>query len=85
MSSTSSSKDHYPITGIKTGFGRNGEVPMRHDIDEWFDSPNPVHIDQVSLFIAALKAFQAKPHSDKLSYFQVAGLTGISKPPLIKP
>lgn len=74
MTKSAPELSYYPITGIQTGFGHHGELPMRHDINEWFESQDPIHIDQVSLFIAALKAFQEKPFQYKLSYFQVAGL-----------
>lgn len=74
MGSTAASTDYYPITGIQKGFGPNGQVPARMEIDEWWSSNEEVHVNQVSLFIAALKVFQAMPYTSKLSYFQVAGL-----------
>lgn len=74
MGSTAASISCYPITGIQEGFGPDGQVPARMEIDEWWNSDEEVHVNQVSLFIAALKAFQAMNHTEKLSYFQVAGL-----------
>ena len=74
MGSTAACTGYYPITGIQKGFGRDGRVPARMEIDEWWNSEKPVHVNQVSLFIAALKAFQAMPITCKLSYFQIAGL-----------
>lgn len=75
MGSLAANHEYYPITGIQRGFGHNGEVPMRMEIDEWWNSDDPVHADQLSLFIAALKEFQNTHISEKLSYFQIAGET----------
>ncbi|MCJ1461686.1 hypothetical protein MMC07_000284 [Pseudocyphellaria aurata] len=72
--STEASTGYYPITGIHVGLGPGDDVPSRMDIDEWWRSDDPVHKDQVSLFIAALKVFQAIPDSEKLSYFRIAGI-----------
>ncbi|MCJ1424292.1 hypothetical protein MMC29_002179 [Sticta canariensis] len=74
MDSTAACTGYYPITGIQEGFGPGGQVPARMEIDKWWNSNKEVHVNQVSLFIAALKAFQAMPITCKLSYFQVAGI-----------
>lgn len=66
--------EYYPITGINAGIGSLGEIPQRFEIDSWWFSDDPVHTDQTSLFIAALKRFQAIPINKKESYFQVAGM-----------
>lgn len=64
----------YPIIGIKNDVDLdNGEVPLRQEIDTWFDSIKPTDKIQVQLFILALKHFQEMDPVDKLSYFQVAG------------
>lgn len=75
MGSTEGSTDYCPITGIHTDLRPGDDVPSRMDIDVWWKSNDPIHMDQVSLFIAALKEFQAMDPSAKLSYFRVAGLT----------
>ncbi|KAI9750729.1 MAG: hypothetical protein M4579_006330 [Chaenotheca gracillima] len=66
--------DYYPITGIQEGFGDKGQVPQRLEIDTWWNSSDPTHVDQVSLFTAALKQFQAIPHTKRESYFRIAGI-----------
>lgn len=73
MPDTLAATGYYPITGIKAGFGPCGEVPMRMEIDALWNSENPVHVNQVALYILALKRFQAMPYIEKLSYFQIAG------------
>jgi tyrosinase len=63
----------YPITGILGGRGPNGEVPVKMEVDEWWASKDPVHINQHTLCITALnKMYEMSPH-DKLSYYQIAG------------
>lgn len=63
----------YPIVGIKVGLDHGERVPLRQEIDAWFDSIKPTDKIQVQLFILALKHFQEMDPVDKLSYFQVAG------------
>lgn len=63
----------YPIVGIKAGLDNGERVPLRQEIDTWFDSIKPTDKIQVQLFILALKHFQEMDPIDKLSYFQVAG------------
>lgn len=74
MGSIAADTGYYPITGIQKGIVPGEHVPARMEIDAWWTSKNPYHEDQVSLFIAALKKFQDMPYTDKLSYFQVAGM-----------
>ena len=67
----------YPITGIQKGLGPGNDplrkVPLRREIDEWWQSSNPVDVDQKTLFILALDYFQKMDPEAMLSYFQVAG------------
>lgn len=62
----------YAITGIPVPSGQ--QTPVRYEIDAW--SQNKDNAIQVSLFVQALEAFQKLPVTDKLSYFQVAGIHG---------
>ena len=64
----------YPIVGIKAGAGPNGQVPVRRDIDEWWQSNNVVDVNEKSLLIQAMTIFQSIDVNDKLSYFQVCTL-----------
>jgi tyrosinase len=65
----------YPITGIQAGRGPNGELPIRREIDEWWFSPELNDVYQRSLFVYALKNFQAQgfDKNDDLSYLNIAG------------
>jgi len=64
---------HCPINGIKTGLGpAQGQVPLRREIDEWYQ--DPASVKQVNLFLQALARFQSTPANQKLSYYAVAGL-----------
>lgn len=73
MDSSQVDSKYYPITGIQRGLGPHGEVPMRMEIDHWWNSEDRIHQDQVSLFIKALKVFQEMDIKHKLSYFAIAG------------
>ncbi|MCJ1266573.1 hypothetical protein MMC22_006458, partial [Lobaria immixta] len=66
----------YPITGIRVGLDHGDGVPLRQEIDAWFDSIEPTDKMQVQLFILALKHFQEMDPLDRLSYFQIAGIHG---------
>jgi tyrosinase len=67
----------YPITGMQKGLGPRDDplrkVPLRREIDEWWESSSPVDVNQRTLFILALDYFQKMNPEDMLSYFQVAG------------
>jgi tyrosinase len=67
----------YPITGIQKGLGPSNDrlrkVPLRREVDEWWESSNPADVNQRTLFILALDFFQKMNPEDMLSYFQVAG------------
>ena len=70
--------DYYPIIGIQDGLDPKKDqllrkVHLRMDIDDWYQSPQPLHKNQRALFFPAFLAFsQMDPH-EKLSYFQIAG------------
>lgn len=69
----------YPIQGIKEGHGpKQGQVPVRREIDEWWFSKDPNDRNQHSLFIYALQAFQTRGYDeDDLSYFSIAAIHGL--------
>ncbi|CAM1508854.1 Fc.00g025930.m01.CDS01 [Cosmosporella sp. VM-42] len=58
----------YPITGITVG-----GVQLRREVNDWALN-NPI---QLSLFIRAMRIFQAMDFQERLSYFQVAGIHGL--------
>ncbi len=64
---------YYPIVGILPGKGVHDKVPVRMEVDEWWDSKDPIHINQQSLLLQAFnKLYSMSPH-DKLSFYQIAG------------
>lgn len=64
----------YPIVGIQTGRGKNGEVPVKMEVDDWWGSKDPIHLNQQTLLFTALtKMYEASPH-DRLSFYQIAGI-----------
>ncbi|KAH6908113.1 tyrosinase [Coprinopsis sp. MPI-PUGE-AT-0042] len=74
----------YPITGIRAGWGPDPEqdwsqakniVPTRVEVDEFF--LNARYDMQRDLLYLAMDIFQKMSPSDKLSYFQVAGIHGL--------
>ena len=75
---------YYPIIGIRDGLGSDGQTPVRMDIDTWWLSTKPLHMNQKTLFIEALNRLQARDPivrdsetgewvPNRLSYFQIAG------------
>jgi tyrosinase len=71
--------DNYPITGIQEGLDTNTsnplrEVPVRMEIDDWFTSTDPIHINQRALFFPAFLKFADKNPRDPLSWYQIAGM-----------
>lgn len=62
---------YYRITGIKTGQGPDGQLPLRYEIDAW--SQDPSNKRQVDLMLLAIQRFQQMDVTDELSYFQIAG------------
>lgn len=59
----------YPIVGIPL---QPGPLPVRREINSWFN--NPKNALQVSLFLHAMTAFKARPVTERLSFFQLAGM-----------
>lgn len=72
-----------PITGIQTGRGPNGELPIRREIDEWWFSKDINDLNQRSLFIYAINAIQqrglAPEKSDDRSYLSIAGMINLAQ------
>ncbi|EAU85812.2 tyrosinase [Coprinopsis cinerea okayama7 len=84
MSTNTTNNGYYPITGIKDGHGPlPGQVPLRLEVDELVT--NPKYALQLDLLYQAMKIFQEMPYSDKLSYFQVAGIHGLPHIPWDSP
>lgn len=68
---------YYPVTGIKTGWGTKGDVPLRQEFSAWsLDKKNK---EQLILFILALRRFQNIPPAARDSYFQIAGVLSSSR------
>ncbi|KAI1377225.1 tyrosinase [Hypoxylon crocopeplum] len=76
---------YYPITGIKDGWGLNGQVPVRRDFNEWTASGDPKDRVQLVLYLLALKRLQAVSPDDRDSYFQIAGIHGFPYIPWDEP
>ncbi|KAJ3523968.1 hypothetical protein NM688_g8640 [Phlebia brevispora] len=67
----------YPIVGIQDGIGPDGERPLRYEINKFVDPKhNPYAKDQLNLFLLALEKIQAMSHTERLSWFQIAGIHG---------
>lgn len=49
-------------------------IPLRKEVTTW--ASDPENAVQLSLFIQALIKFQQVPHTDQLSYYQIAGIHG---------
>ncbi|KAI1812818.1 common central domain of tyrosinase-domain-containing protein [Poronia punctata] len=73
-------KPTYPITGIQAGISGQA-VPMRYESDTWYPGQTPEHLIQNSLFLHALKKFQARDPAQKLSFFQIGGIHGMPYKP----
>ncbi|KAH6627480.1 common central domain of tyrosinase-domain-containing protein [Chaetomium tenue] len=71
----SKTNDVYVLTGIKTGV-IGEQVPLRLELDSWYPGKTQEHLIQNSLFLWALKLFEEKDPTEKLSFFQVAGIHG---------
>ncbi|KAE8393458.1 common central domain of tyrosinase-domain-containing protein [Aspergillus alliaceus] len=65
-------QESYAITGIPVESGTI--IPVRREVDEWYNDNSRQAQVQVSLFILALQQFQNISYKDKLSYFQIAGI-----------
>lgn len=64
----------YPITGIRKSLGPGEQVPLRREIDEWWDSKDKNDLFQKSLYIYALNEFKKMDPKDQMSFFAIAGL-----------
>jgi tyrosinase len=73
--------DYYVITGIQDGLLNEPKdvkdplrkVGIRMDIDDWFVSKDPIHVNQRAIFFPAMKMFCDASPDKKLSFFQIAG------------
>ena len=63
----------YAITGIPVQ-GEGGKVPVRKDIDDWYDKQTTGNRIQLTLFLEALTLMQKRGTDNKLSYFRLAGI-----------
>ncbi|KAJ2985275.1 hypothetical protein NUW58_g5624 [Xylaria curta] len=62
----------YPICGIPTS--HSSIVPVRHEIDAWYEEQCCGDRIQLTLFILAWEELQKMDYHDKLSYFRIAGV-----------
>ena len=69
------SNDFYVLTGIKAGI-IGEQIPLRLELDSWYPGKTHEHLIQNSLFLWALKLFEEKDPTQKISFFQVAGIHG---------
>ncbi|PGH19033.1 hypothetical protein AJ79_00067 [Helicocarpus griseus UAMH5409] len=60
------------VTGVQTGNGPNGEIPLRQNIHEL---QKDVH--KWSLYVLALRIFYDREESHPKSYFQISGIHGM--------
>ncbi|EMR68281.1 putative tyrosinase precursor protein [Eutypa lata UCREL1] len=67
----------YAITGIPAEPGKNGEVPLRLECNDWTKSQEQVHIDQKNLFNLALRFYVDMDPLDRDSFWQTAGIHGM--------
>jgi tyrosinase len=63
----------YPITGTHSARGKHGEVPVKMEVDDWWLSQDPIHVNQRSLVMTALNKMYDMDPADKLGYFQIGG------------
>ena len=64
-------EETYPIKGIPLIPGQ--DIPVRREITDWYEDENSRY--QVSLFIQSLTILMTKPIEERLSYFQIAGIS----------
>ena len=64
-------EETYPIKGIPLIPGR--DIPVRREITDWYQDKNSKY--QVSLFLQSLTILMEKPIEERLSYFQIAGIS----------
>ncbi|KAF8316752.1 Di-copper centre-containing protein [Clavulina sp. PMI_390] len=81
MSKPENQHEHYAITGIQVGLDPKKPLepkPLRLEVDDWVlrvDS-DPMIRKQVNLFFVAMNDFCNMPITEKLSYWQIAGIHG---------
>ncbi|KAK0108702.1 hypothetical protein ONS95_003493 [Cadophora gregata] len=63
--------EFFPITGVHTGSGINGSLPLRIEVRELEKDPVAW-----TLYILGLDLLQYTPQSDMLSWYQIAGIHG---------
>ena len=71
---------YYSIEGIHDGLEADKhqllrKVHLRMEIDDWYQSQLPIHVNQRALFFPAFWNFSQMDPKEKLSYFQIAGQT----------
>ena len=62
------SSEFFPITGVHTGSGVNGSLPLRIEVRELEKDPVAW-----TLYILGLDMLQYTPQSELLSWYQIAG------------
>jgi tyrosinase len=72
---------YYTIKGIQDGLSIDTanllrEVPLRMELDDFCNSTDTIHKNQRALFFQALENFKGMDPTEKLSYFQIAGIHG---------
>jgi tyrosinase len=69
----------YAITGIQDGLDDDTnplrQVPLRLEIDDWCTRTDDVYKNQRALFFLAFNNFCRMDPKEKLSYFQIAGVS----------
>ena len=68
----------YPIEGIQDGLDPDKQkllrkVELRMELDDWYQSPQLLYVNQRALFFPALWKFSQMKPQEKLSWFQIAG------------
>lgn len=61
---------YYPVTGVQSGLRSNGSIPYRLEIRELQKDG-----DLWNLYLLGLERLQATEQSDKLSWYQIAGMS----------
>ena len=75
--------DFYPIVGIQDGLDPDDKkelrkVQVRMELDDWYQSPQLLYVNQRALFFPAFWRFSQLSPQDKLSWFQIAGKTKVT-------
>ena len=77
-----SSNNFYTISGVQDGLDPEKQqilrkVPLRLELDDWYQSPQTLHVNQRALFFPAFWKFSQKEPQEKLSWFQIAGKSAL--------